>query len=62
MMQMYLCSDLVIVAAMAYDWRTRGQVHPVYLIAFPLILASQLISSALYHAPAWIPVARYLIS
>lgn len=60
--QIFLGSDLMIVAAMAYDSVTRGRVHPVWLIGLPVFLAMQLASSAIYHAPGWIPVARYLIS
>lgn len=60
--QLFLCSDLLIVAGMVYDATTRGRVHPVYLVAFPLILATQFVASAIYHAPGWIPIARYLIS
>jgi hypothetical protein len=31
-------SYLLIVAAMIYDWRTRGRVHNVYLVAFPVLV------------------------
>ena len=57
-----VCLDLIIIAAMVYDQVTRGRIHPVYRIAFPLILANQALTSAIYHSPAWIPIARYLIS
>jgi hypothetical protein len=60
--QLYLLPDLLIVATMVYDAVTRQRVHPVYLTALPLILASQFAASAVYHAPGWIPIARYLIS
>ncbi len=61
-MQLFLGPDLMILAAMAYDAATRRRIHPVYLIALPVFLALQLTSSAIYHAPNWIPIARYLIS
>ena len=61
-LQMFLGSDLMIVAAMAYDLATRRRIHPVYLIGLPVFVTLQLASSAIYHAPGWIPIARYLIS
>ncbi|MEO5492750.1 MAG: hypothetical protein ABIR08_01845 [Sphingomonas sp.] len=61
-MQLFLGPDLMIVAAMAYDAATRRRIHPVYLIGLPTFLTAQLASSAIYHAPGWIPIARYLIS
>ena len=62
MAQLFLGYDLMIVIAMLYDQATRGRVHPVYWVALPLLLVNQLLASALYHAPGWIPVARWLIS
>ncbi len=37
-----LIADLLIVAAIAFDWRTRGRPHPVYLIGGASILLVQL--------------------
>ena len=60
--QIFLGSDLMILAALAYDRVTRGKVHPVYRISLPLILVLQMLASAFYHSPAWLPIARWLIS
>jgi hypothetical protein len=62
MAQVFLGLDVLIAIAMICDQVTRGRVHPVYWIAIPLMLASQLLSSAIYHSPSWIPIALYLIS
>jgi len=33
--------DLIVVAGMLYDWRTRGRVHRVWLVGGALVVASQ---------------------
>jgi hypothetical protein len=33
----YLASFLLLIPPMIYDWRTRGQPHPVYLVALPVL-------------------------
>lgn len=57
-----LLVDLLIVAAMVYDWRTRGRPHPVYLIGGALLLANQLLAVPLSATPAWLAVARWVQS
>ena len=52
--------DLVIVAAMIYDWRTRGRPHTAYLIGGALLLAVQLLRVPLATTPAWLHIADYL--
>jgi hypothetical protein len=54
-------TNLILAAAVAYDIFTRGRPHRVYLIGIPLILASQLLSSWIYHAEWWLPISRQLI-
>ena len=54
--------DLLIVAAMAYDWRTRGRPHSVYWICLPLSLGEQLISTAFGTTPAWLSIAAWVQS
>jgi uncharacterized membrane protein YozB (DUF420 family) len=46
-------SYLLIVAAMIYDWRTRGRVHSVYLIALPVLLALAYIVIPISQTAAW---------
>lgn len=50
--------DLLIVAAMVYDWRTRGRPHGVYLAGGALLLANQLLAVPLSATPAWMSIAR----
>ena len=54
--------DLLIVAAMAYDWRTRSRPHRVYWIALPLCLGEQVISAAFGPTHAWLSIAAWVQS
>lgn len=53
--------NLLMALAMAYDLLTRGRVHRVYVVAVPLILATEVLASAIYHLPGWPGVARQLV-
>jgi len=55
-----LISDLLIVAAMTYDWRTRGRVHPVYIAGGAAIVIVQLIRQPLSETAAWLAFAHGL--
>jgi hypothetical protein len=57
-----LCVDLLIVAAITYDWRTRGRPYPVYFIAGSVILAVQILCVPLSATAAWMSVARFVES
>jgi hypothetical protein len=57
----YAGPDLLMLILMAYDLATRRRVHRVYLVGVPLILASQIAASAIYHSAAWPGVARALL-
>ncbi len=46
--------------AVLYDWITRRQVHIVYIIALPILIAAHLGVSVIYHADWWRPVSRSL--
>lgn len=54
--------DLLVVAAMVYDWRTRGCPHPVYLICSPLLVANQLLAVPFSGTATWMAVARWVQS
>ena len=54
-------TNLIIAGAVAYDLVTRGRVHSVYQIAVPAIIAGELATSLIYHAPGWLPVAGALV-
>lgn len=55
-----LVVDLLIVAAMVYDWRTRGRPHPVYLVCGPLLLAQQVLAVPLSATATWMAVATWV--
>lgn len=55
-----LVGDLVLLIAMAYDWRTRGRPHPVYLIGGAVLLVQQLTVSQVGHSAAWQAVATWI--
>lgn len=57
----YAGPDLLMCILMAWDLATRRRIHRVYLVGVPLILASQLAASAIYHSDAWPRVARVLL-
>lgn len=51
-----------LMAAMAaYDYRTRCRVHPAFLPAAALILATEFGALALYHAPWWRKTALWML-
>ncbi len=54
-------TDLLIVAAMIRDWRTRGAPHPVYWIGGGLWLAIQLGRIPFSKTPQWHAVADWLL-
>ena len=55
-----LLSDLLIVAAMMHDRKTRGRVHPVYWIAGGALVALQVLRVPLSTTPAWTQFAHWL--
>lgn len=56
-----LIADLLIVAAIVYDWRTRGRPHPVYLAGGAALLALQLTREAVSQTSAWHAAATWLV-
>ncbi len=55
-----LVVDLLIVAGMIYDRKTRGKVHPVYWIAGAAVLAVQVLRVPLSETSAWVSVMNCL--
>lgn len=53
-----LLVDLLLVAGMVYDWRTRGRPHPAYVIGLAVNLGVQLSSVPLAGTAAWMAIAR----
>jgi hypothetical protein len=56
-----LGTDLLIVAAMIYDWRTRGRVHPAYWIGGGAWLALQLGRIPFSKTTQWHAAADWLL-
>lgn len=57
----FALTDLFLVAAIAYDFATRGRVHPAYLWAGGWLVLSQPLRLWLMYTPAWAAVARALV-
>jgi hypothetical protein len=57
-----LAVDLLIVAAIVYDWRTRGRPHPVYLAGGAVLIADQVLAVPLSATPAWLAIATWVQS
>ena len=57
-----LAVDLIIVAAIMYDWRTRGRPHHVYVLGGAILLAVQLLSVPLSASPTWMAMAKWVQS
>ncbi|THD64120.1 MAG: hypothetical protein E8A49_03400 [Phenylobacterium sp.] len=55
-----LIGDILILIAMAYDWRTRGRPHPVFLIGGAILLLQQLTQPQIAETPAWLAVAGWI--
>lgn len=58
----FFVTNLLLLAAVAFDGITRHRVHGVLARGVPLILAFELVVSWIYHAPGWLPVARAIVS
>ena len=52
-----LVGDLLIVAAIIYDWRTRGRPHPAYLIGGAIMVLMQVTAVPVAESGAWQVVA-----
>jgi hypothetical protein len=57
----YAGADLLVAGALAYDWFTRGRLHPVNGFAVPAIFTGQIATTIIYHSPNWLPIARLAI-
>ena len=57
-----ILADLVLVAGMVYDKRTRGRVHGAYWVALACIVAVQLLRVPLSTSGAWKFIANALVA
>ena len=55
-----LLADLLILAAIVYDMRTRGRPHPVYVIGGAILLAVQILRGPLSTTQWWYALADSL--
>jgi hypothetical protein len=55
-----LIPELLIVAGIIYDWRTRGRPHPVWLIGAAIITAVVVLRGLAANTSAWLAVANFL--
>lgn len=52
-----LVADVLIIAAIVFDWRTRGRPHPVYLIGGAALLVVQALRVPVAATPVWDSIA-----
>lgn len=58
---LHLTNDLMVLGMGAFDLATRGRLHPAYLWGAAWGIGWQVVHVALYLAPAWKPVAVWLL-
>lgn len=56
-----LLVDLIIIAGIIHDWRTRGRPHPAYLIAGGAVLVQQLLRAPVSTTAVWDGIAVWLM-
>lgn len=57
----FTATNLILLGAVGYDVSTRRQIHWAYQVCVPAILAGELVTTLVYHSPAWLPVARIIV-
>jgi hypothetical protein len=57
-----LMVDLLIIAGMIHDKRTRGNVHPAYWIGGGVVLAVQILVAPLSETAGWLMVTDWLLA
>jgi hypothetical protein len=55
-----LIGELLVLAGMLYDWRTRGKPHPAYVIGLVVSLAVMVLRTPLSETHAWLDFTRFL--
>jgi hypothetical protein len=53
-----LVADLFLMAAMVYDWRTRGRPHPVYVYGGLVLIAQQVLTVPFAATAAWMSIVK----
>jgi hypothetical protein len=57
-----LLADALLVAAIVYDWRTRGRPHRIYVVGGFCLVASQLLRPVIAQTAAWQAVTSTLLA
>ena len=57
-----LAADVLLVIAIAHDWRTRGRPHRAYVITGGLLLAMQILRIPLSTSSAWRAITNWLLT
>lgn len=60
--QIFSPTDLMVLGIGLYDWRTRGRVHPAWIMGALWILAGQLTASWLFYNPGWKALAASILN
>jgi hypothetical protein len=55
-----MVTDMVLLAAILYDVRTRGRPHPVYVVGGTIVLAVQILRGPLSTTQWWYALAAAL--
>lgn len=58
----YIAGDILLLLIALHDFRTRGRLHPVFVLAAGVFLAAQLCIGLLLQSPAWAEIARQIVS
>ncbi|MDD3837162.1 MAG: hypothetical protein PHG43_04920 [Phenylobacterium sp.] len=53
-------ADLLVVAAVTYDWRTRGRPHPVWIVGGVVLVLMQVSRPMIAVTPQWKAAAALL--
>ena len=56
-----LIADALILAAVLYDWKSRGRLHPAYAWGFGVVLVVHLSRPFIARTEAWYAVADFLV-
>ena len=57
-----MLSNVVIVAGMVHDWRTRGRPHPAWIIGLAGLVTGELLRTPIASTPAWLHFTDWLLS
>lgn len=60
--QIFSLTDLMVLGIGLYDWRTRGRVHPAWVLGALWIVAGQLTASWLFYDPTWKALAASILT